>query len=157
MKQIHLKKIHTLFQNCRELRWGVGSGTLPLGNPQSQCLSSPPFRGLGPLHPWPTSRSSKAARKLMGHGAGNQCLTDPSGASHQGCLLARKRGRRVVVQGAEETSKGPETRKETAGITDKEGTVSGETQRDRQAGNPRQLRHGGGENKARGRAKQQRN
>ena len=69
----------------------------------------------------------------MGHGAGNQCLTDPSGASHQGCLLARKRGRRVVVQGAEETSKGPETRKETAGITDKEVTVSGETQRDRQA------------------------
>ena len=62
-----------------------------------------------------------------------------------------------MVQGTEETSRGPETREETAGITDKEDTVSGETQRDRQARNPRPLRHGGAGNKTRGRTKQQRN
>ena len=97
--------------------------TLPLGNPQSQCLLSPPFRGLGPLHPWPQQglRLSQG-----GHGAGNPGLTGPCGASPHGCLLARKRRRRVV-QGTEETGRGPGT-EETAGITGKEDTVSGETE-----------------------------
>lgn len=63
LKQIHLIRIHTLFQNPRELGWGVGSG-LSLGNPKSQRLLPPPFRGLGPLFPWPKSRSSKAETKL---------------------------------------------------------------------------------------------
>ena len=141
MKQIHLKRIHTLFQNSRALRWGVGSGTLPLGNPQSQYHL--PSGVWGPFTP---------ATKLIG-ARGWESVPH---RSLWGCLLAGRRRYRVV-QGTEETSRGPETREETAGITDKEDTVSGETQRDRQARNPRQLRHGGAGNKTRGRTKQQRN
>lgn len=129
----------------------------PPGKPPKSVPFITSLQGFGAPSPLAEIKKQQGCEEANGARAGNQCLTDPSGASHQGYLLARKRGRRVVVQGAEETSKGPETRKGTAGITDKEGTVSGETQRDRQARNPRQLRHGGGENKARGRAKQQRN